>query len=197
MSVSISCWQQPIPTFGNIWVFPKMVVPQNGWFIVENLLKWMIWGYHHLRKHPYLSQRLNLRWPTGFRETKKHSNIDIDQIKKCHCFHQIQVLNWLWTSKIYSHFYAQHQNACNRKVSVWTTVLPMFSKQEFSATNWDWHSRNCRFQREPPVFCNSKDVTWHMFHVNIFWKEKLYDWHITMNMYVSAWLRIKWKLHLV
>ena len=30
-----------------------MVVPQNGWFIVETLLKWMIWGYHHLRKHPY------------------------------------------------------------------------------------------------------------------------------------------------
>ena len=32
-----------------IWVFPIIVVPQNGWFIMENpktLLKWMIWGYH-------------------------------------------------------------------------------------------------------------------------------------------------------
>ncbi len=25
-------------------VFPKIVVPQNGWFIMETLLKWMIWG---------------------------------------------------------------------------------------------------------------------------------------------------------
>ena len=28
-----------------IWMFPKIVVPQNGWFIVwKTLLKWMIWG---------------------------------------------------------------------------------------------------------------------------------------------------------
>ena len=37
-----------------IWGFPKMVVPQNGWWKSwKTLLKWMIWGYHHLRKHPY------------------------------------------------------------------------------------------------------------------------------------------------
>ena len=35
------------------WIFPKIVIPQNGWFIIENPLKWMIWGYHHLRKHPH------------------------------------------------------------------------------------------------------------------------------------------------
>ena len=32
----------------NIWVFPKIMVPQNGWFIImenpKTLLKWMIWG---------------------------------------------------------------------------------------------------------------------------------------------------------
>ena len=28
-------------------MFPKIVVPQNGWFImVPTLLKWMIWGAH-------------------------------------------------------------------------------------------------------------------------------------------------------
>ena len=37
----------------SIWVFPKIGVPQNGWFIMENPIK-MIWGYHYLRKHPSL-----------------------------------------------------------------------------------------------------------------------------------------------
>ena len=26
-----------------IWVFPKIGVPQNGWFIMENPIKFMIW----------------------------------------------------------------------------------------------------------------------------------------------------------
>ena len=33
--------------FTIIWVFPKIGVPQNGWFIMDNpetLLKWMILG---------------------------------------------------------------------------------------------------------------------------------------------------------
>ena len=31
--------------FIDVWVLPKIVVPQNGWFIVENPMnKWMIWG---------------------------------------------------------------------------------------------------------------------------------------------------------
>ena len=37
-----------------IWVFPKIGIPQNGWFIMENSIKiWMIWGYRYFRKHPY------------------------------------------------------------------------------------------------------------------------------------------------
>ena len=29
--------------------------PQNGWFISwKTLSKWMIWGYHHFWKHPYI-----------------------------------------------------------------------------------------------------------------------------------------------
>ena len=36
-----------------IWVFAKKVLPQNGWFIMENPMnKWMIWGYHCFWKHP-------------------------------------------------------------------------------------------------------------------------------------------------
>ena len=38
-----------------------MVVPQNGWFIMmENPIKWRIWGYHHLRKHPHKYVFINL-----------------------------------------------------------------------------------------------------------------------------------------
>ena len=37
----------------DIWVFPKIVVPQNGWFIRETLLEWMIWGYPYFWKHPF------------------------------------------------------------------------------------------------------------------------------------------------
>ena len=31
-----------------------MGVPQNGWFVVEILLKLMIWGYPYFRKPPYV-----------------------------------------------------------------------------------------------------------------------------------------------
>ena len=37
-----------------VWVFPKIVVPQNGWFIMEIPTKRMIWGYPYFRKRPYL-----------------------------------------------------------------------------------------------------------------------------------------------
>ena len=30
------------------WLFPKIGVPQNGWFIMENPLKWMLWGFSHI-----------------------------------------------------------------------------------------------------------------------------------------------------
>ena len=34
-------------------MFPKIVVPQSGWFMMENPINpWTIWGYHYFRKHP-------------------------------------------------------------------------------------------------------------------------------------------------
>ena len=40
----------------SIWVFPKIRVPQNGWWKMENPIKtWMIWGpYHYFWKPPYV-----------------------------------------------------------------------------------------------------------------------------------------------
>ena len=43
-----------------IWVFPKIMVPQNGRFIMEIPIKMDDLGvlYHHFRKHPYFPNRL-------------------------------------------------------------------------------------------------------------------------------------------
>jgi len=36
-----------------MWVFPKIGVPQNGWFIMENPIKMdEFGGYPYFRKHP-------------------------------------------------------------------------------------------------------------------------------------------------
>ena len=46
-------WLDEIRSSNMTWVFPKIVVPQNGWFMMENPLKWIIWGYHYFWKHPH------------------------------------------------------------------------------------------------------------------------------------------------
>jgi len=37
----------------HIWVFPKIGVPQNGWFIMENPIKMDDLGDPYFWKHPY------------------------------------------------------------------------------------------------------------------------------------------------
>ena len=44
-------------------VFPKIAVPQNGWFYHgKPYYKWMIWGYHYFRKHPYKTRPILRRF---------------------------------------------------------------------------------------------------------------------------------------
>ena len=42
-----------------IWMFPKIRVPQMDGLYWKTLSKWIIWGYHYSRKHPYL---LKISW---------------------------------------------------------------------------------------------------------------------------------------
>ena len=64
-----------------IWVFPKIVVSQNGWFIMETLSKWMTWGYHYFWKHPYISMFHMFPYLLAF-PTAAHINPNIqDTIK--------------------------------------------------------------------------------------------------------------------
>ena len=60
-----SIWVDMVDMYGFFMsvVFPKIMVPQNGWFILETPIKMDDWGYHYFRKHPYkYSWNLKIRW---------------------------------------------------------------------------------------------------------------------------------------
>ena len=67
---------------GETWrsMYPKIGVFQNGWFIMENLLKWMIWGYHYFWKH-HIYIYIYIYMPPKFKPETNSSHLKINRWK--------------------------------------------------------------------------------------------------------------------
>jgi len=82
-----------------IWVFPKIGVPQNGWFIMENPIKM------DDRKHPSISQRRN----------KGSKRVAVPACNLKLCLDQVDACDFLWQIKIQQTFWNPHyqnKDAC-------------------------------------------------------------------------------------
>ena len=74
---------------GIIWVFPRRVVSQNGWSKKwKTLSKWMTWGYHYFRKHPYATYHL-------LQEPKTTIENSINFLGSAHCVNTWSPPKWV------------------------------------------------------------------------------------------------------
>ena len=71
-------WEIPIHKLQHIWGFPKMGVPQNGWFIRENPIKMDDdWGYPYFRKPRYINWSFDVSSVPGFILKRLHPQVSL------------------------------------------------------------------------------------------------------------------------
>ena len=72
-----------------IWVFPKIGVPQNGWFTMEHPIKMDDFGVPYFRKYPYIFQIQGFLANKTFKFKKRRPSTGAeDSFRQCRNHHQ-------------------------------------------------------------------------------------------------------------
>ena len=151
-----------------IWVFPKIGVPQNGWFIRETLLKWMIWGENPLFSETPIYMMLKPSNVAAFpTPSPRYSMIDTPS-------------HWVVAMRGSAHGI---ENRSKPQVFSWRDIGVSknsgFSPQNhpiFIGISMDFHDFHWSILGENPLFFGNTHIfTWSFtwFHLKIFnpWKK--------------------------
>ena len=144
---SIDCWKCI-----QRCIFPKIGVPQNGWFIMENPIKWMIWEYHYFRKHPYPKEwyicNCSAQLLLVSLSSLKKKNSEIQNHKRSHAFASSFALQrhngslifvFAWKSMLITAL-RFHQNGSIWNI-IWKASPDHFLSVSGCCLDWNWKKR--------------------------------------------------------